>query len=55
MDISFETGTRGCSYDLKVACDDGDSSAWGKIDLCSINRIASYWDRKARTTRAVAR
>ncbi len=54
VDIGFEKGTRRCSYDFKVVYDDGDSSEWGKIDLCSINRIAIYWDRKAGTTRAVA-
>jgi len=54
VDISFAKGTRGCSYDLKVVYDDGDSSEWGKLDLCSINKISIYWDRKAGTTRAVS-
>ena len=52
--ISFVKGTRGCTYDLKVVYDDGDSSEWSKIDLCSINRIAIYWNRKGGTMRAVA-
>lgn len=54
VDIGFEKGERGCLYDLKVVYDDGDSSAWAKINLCQINRIAIYWDRKKGTTRAVA-
>ncbi len=54
VNITFETGERGCLYDLKVVYDDGDSSAWGKINLCKIGRIAIYWDRKAGNTRAVA-
>jgi len=53
VNISFEKGTRGCSYDLKVVYDDGDSSEWGKLNLCTINRVSIYWDRKAGTTRAV--
>ena len=52
--ITFEKGERGCTYDLKVVYDDNDLSEWGKIDLCSISKIAIYWDRKAGTTRAVA-
>lgn len=53
VNISFEKGTRGCSYDLKVVYDDGNSSEWGKLNLCKISKISIYWDRKAGTTRAV--
>ena len=51
--ITFEKGTRGCSYDLKVVYDDGDASEWAKLNLCTISRVSIYWDRKAGTTRAV--
>ena len=53
VNIKFENGGRGCIYDLKVVYDDGDSSAWGKINLCETSKISIYWNRKAGTTRAV--
>ena len=53
VNIHFENGGRGCFYDLKVVYDDGDSSEWGKINLCQLSRISIYWHRKAGTTRAV--
>ena len=54
VNITFEGGQRGCSYDLKVVYSDGDSSEWSKLNLCTIHRISIYWDRKAGTTRAVS-
>lgn len=54
VNIGFEKGQRGCQYDLKVVYDDGDTSEWRGINLCSIAKIAIFWDRKAGTTRAVA-
>ena len=53
VDISFERGERGCIYDLKVVYSDGDSAEWDRLNLCTLHRIALYWDRKAGTTRAI--
>ena len=50
--ITFNGGTEACRHDLKVVYSDGDTSEWGGLNLCKINTVTLYWDRKAGTTRA---
>jgi hypothetical protein len=51
--ITFDAPDNVCRWDLKVKYNDGDTAEWGNLNLCNINTVTLYWDRKAQTTRAV--
>ncbi|MBX3689979.1 hypothetical protein [Dokdonella sp.] len=50
VDIHFERGAKGCSWDLKVTYDDGDEAIWSGLDLCSISKLTLHYDRDADRT-----
>ena len=52
--ISFEKGSRGCSYDLKVVYNDGESAVWNGLDLCSISNVHIHWNKASGATTATA-
>ena len=52
--ISFEKGTRGRDYDLKVVYHDSDEAEWHNVNLCELSTIHIHWDRKAGVTTATA-
>ena len=55
-DITFESGTRGCKWDLMVVYDDGEEAVWDDaFDLCSIRAITLRYDRKKGITWADTR
>ena len=49
--ITFNTDA--CSWDLKVVYDDDDTAVWGNVNLCKIQKLTLYWDKKTEKTRAV--
>jgi hypothetical protein len=49
--ITFNTDA--CSWDIKVVYDDQDETVWSNVNLCKINKLTLYWDKKAGNTRAV--
>jgi len=51
--ITFPHGNGACIFDLKVKYNDGDESEWSGVDLCKYESISLFWDKKAKTTRAV--
>jgi len=53
VNVHFSPKVRTCEWDLKVVYSDDDSSAvWGKIDLCTVEKITIHYDRKNDVTRA---
>ena len=50
VDIHFDRGAKGCSWDLKVTYDDGDEAIWSGLDLCSISKLTLHYDRDADRT-----
>jgi hypothetical protein len=53
VNVHFSPKTRTCKWDLKVTYSDDDSNAvWGNIDLCTVERITIYYDRKNDVTKA---
>lgn len=55
VDISFDAPANACRWDLKVKYNDGDTAEWGNLNLCNIETVTLYWDRKNQTTRAVTK
>lgn len=54
VDISFNSPSNVCKWDMKVKYDDGETAQWTNINLCSISKITLFWDKKNQTTRAVS-
>ena len=55
VDISFNAPDNACRWDLRVKYNDGDTAEWKNLNLCSIETVTLYWDRKNGTTRAVTK
>ena len=55
VNITFDAPANACRWDLKVKYNDGDTAEWGNLNLCNIETITLYWDRKNGTTRAVTK
>ena len=55
VDISFDAPPNVCRWDMKVKYEDGDTAEWGNLNLCNIETVTLYWDRKNSTTRAVTK
>lgn len=55
VDISFEKGSKGCKWDLKVTYEDEEEATWNGFDLCSISSVVLRYDRKKGTTWAEKR
>ena len=53
VDITFSAPPNACRWDLKVKYDDNDTAEWSNLNLCNINKVTLFWDRKNQTTRAV--
>ena len=53
VDLTFNAPDNVCAWDMQVKYNDGDTAEWSKLNLCNINTVTLYWDRKAGTTRAV--
>lgn len=53
VNLSFNAPDSVCKWDMKVKYNDGDTAEWGGLNLCSIDKVTLYWDRKNQTTRAV--
>jgi hypothetical protein len=51
--VHFSPKIKTCQWDLKVVYSDDDSSAvWSKIDLCNVEKITIFYDRKNDVTKA---
>ena len=54
VNVHFSPKAHTCHWDLKVTYTDDDSNAvWGNIDLCTIEKITIFYDRKTDVTKAV--
>jgi hypothetical protein len=51
VNITFPRRTSACSFDIKVAYNDGDEATWDSVDLCKVSKVTLYWRNGA--TRAV--
>jgi hypothetical protein len=53
VNVHFSPKAYTCHWDLKVTYTDDDSNAvWGDIDLCTIEKITIFYDRKNDVTKA---
>jgi hypothetical protein len=47
VNVHFSPKAHTCHWDLKVTYTDDDSNAvWGNIDLCTVEKITIFYDRK---------
>lgn len=53
VDISFRAPDNACNWDMRVKYNDGDEATWTNLNLCNINKVTLFWDRKHEKTRAV--
>lgn len=53
VDVSFTAPDNACRWDMRVKYNDGDEATWNNLNLCNINKVTLFWDRKGETTRAV--
>ncbi|MBN8938893.1 MAG: hypothetical protein J0H01_05350 [Rhizobiales bacterium] len=53
FNVSFRPGTQACNWDIRVVYDDGDSSEFRGVNLCSVSKVTLFWNRQAGTTRFV--
>jgi hypothetical protein len=53
FNVRFGNRTQACQWDIKVVYDDGDTSEFRQVDLCSVSRVSLFWNRQAGTTRFV--
>jgi hypothetical protein len=54
VNVHFSPKAHTCHWDLKVTYTDDDSNAvWGNIDLCTVEKITIFYDRKTDVTKAV--
>ena len=51
--VTFTAPDGVCNWDLKVKYNDGDEATWKALNLCEINKVTLYWDKKSEVTRAV--
>jgi hypothetical protein len=53
VNVHFSPKVHTCHWDLKVTYSDDDSNAvWGDIDLCTVEKITIFYDRKNDVTKA---
>ncbi|HXP06406.1 MAG TPA: argininosuccinate lyase [Stellaceae bacterium] len=53
VNVHFNPKAHTCHWDLKVTYSDDDSNAvWGNVDLCTIEKITIFYDRKTDVTKA---
>lgn len=53
VNLTFNAPANACKWDMKVKYNDGDTAEWTNLNLCSIDKVTLFWDRKNQTTRAV--
>lgn len=53
VNITFSAPGNVCNWDMKVKYSDGDEATWNDLNLCNINKVTLFWDRKNEATRAV--
>jgi len=53
VNVHFSPSAKTCHWDLKVTYTDDDSTAvWSNIDLCTVEKITIFYDRKNDVTKA---
>src|SRR5882672_4850538 len=52
VDITFKHSAEACRWDMMVVYSDGDKATWTNLNLCKINTVTLFWDRKNEVTRA---
>ncbi|GAC1347807.1 MAG: hypothetical protein NVSMB18_34000 [Acetobacteraceae bacterium] len=53
VDITFTAPPSACNWDLMVKYSDGDEATWNSLNLCNIEKVTLYWDKRNEKTRAV--
>lgn len=53
VNLSFNAPANVCKWDMRVKYNDGDTAEWSNLNLCSIDKVTLYWDKKNQVTRAV--
>jgi len=53
VSVTFNAPPQVCHWDLKVKYNDGDEATWNRLNLCNIEKVTLFWDRKNQATRAV--
>jgi hypothetical protein len=53
LNVRFGRNARACQWDIKVVYDDGDTSEFRGVDLCSVSKVTLFWNRQANQTRFV--
>jgi len=43
VNITFPHRTSACSFDIKVAYNDGDEATWDSVNLCKVSTVTLYW------------
>ena len=54
VDIGFDRATQACRWNVLVKYEDDTSAVWTNLDLCSVRRLALFWDRATLETIARA-
>jgi hypothetical protein len=53
VNVHFSPKAHTCKWDLKVTyTDDNSNAVWGDIDLCTVEKITIFYDRKNDVTKA---
>ncbi len=53
VNITFNAPDNACKWDMHVKYNDGDEATWNGLNLCNINKVTLFWDKKNQKTRAV--
>lgn len=51
--ITFNAPPDACRWDMMVKYNDNDTAEWSNLNLCNLERVTLFWDRKNQTTHAV--
>ena len=54
VNVSFDRGTSVCRWNVLVKYRDDTRAVWNDLDLCSLSRLALYWDPSTLATVARA-
>ena len=54
VDIGFDRDTRTCRWNVMVKYRDDTRAVWSNLDLCSVTRLALFWNPKTLETIARA-
>lgn len=50
VNILFDSGSKGCNWDMKVVYEDEEEAVWERLDLCEISSVTLRYDRSKGST-----